>query len=65
MKWYVVPTERAPSSTTPAEIRPAVVMDQDGQQVAEFEMMRDAEAAVAAFNGQNDRLVSLPIWEAS
>jgi len=65
MKWYVVPNYTHPDNTVPVSLRPATVVDQYGQQVAEFEALADAEAAVAHFNSRHDGLVTLPVREAS
>mgnify|MGYP006451066261 CR=1 FL=1 len=63
-KWYAVPNHTDPSNTTPVSLRPATVVDQYGQQIAEFESLCDAEAAVAHFNARHDGLVTLPVKEA-
>ena len=65
MKWFTVPNYTHPDNSTPVSLRPATVVDEYGQQIAEFEALRDAEAAVAAINGRDDRLVALPVREAS
>ena len=65
MKWFTVPQYTNPDSSVPAHLRPATVVDEYGQQIAEFEALRDAEAAVAAINGRDERIVTLPVREAS
>jgi|GEM_PF-6118095 len=52
MKWYVVPNETSEQSAAPLHKRPATVVNEYGAQVAEFEMLQDAEQAVEAFNGR-------------
>ena len=67
MKWFAVPNHTNPSDSLRASLRPAIVVDQYGQQIAEFEALRDAESAVIAFNEryEKDGLVALPVREES
>ena len=65
MKWFTVPNYTHPDNTTPVSLRPATVVDEYGQQIAEFEALRDAESAVIAFNERYDAVVTLPVREAS
>lgn len=53
MRWYAVPRYAAsapPSDTRPFQQRPADVVDEAGEQVAEFERLCDAERAVRLHN---------------
>ena len=63
MKWYAVPNYTHPDNTTPVSLRPATVVDQYGQQIAEFEALHDAESAVIAFNQRYGNGSRMPSFE--
>jgi len=59
MKWYAVPTPSKPETNfLSASDRPAQIVDEYGFFVAEFQRLRDAEAAAAFYNAPTSKEVA-------
>lgn len=56
MRWYAVPNQSSRSDTKSTRTRPAIVVDEYGEQVAEFEQLHHAEAVVDRHNRDTKEL---------
>lgn len=60
MKWYAVPSELPPGvrkqdpTIPPAHLRSAIIVNEHGEQIAEFEHLQHAELAASLHNDSRD-----------
>ncbi|MEX0385836.1 hypothetical protein [Spiribacter onubensis] len=68
MKWYAVPSELPPGARKedptlpPAAKRPAIVVNEHGEQIAEFEELQDAEKTVSLHNGSSSAALDRRVY---